>query len=172
MSWLKSVISSTVRCRRSVCYVAPSEADKASRITGNRAAATFTSFTVEQGSHEGHAARGSVGAISDLEMEVNGDGSYEILVSREAPTSGNWLELKPGASQITTRHYHESKQFIASVPGRVVPIHLEALDPDPQPHYGGDEEVARHLQWVTNFVKEHAFMTFRKTTPEMAKKLC
>lgn len=155
----------------SVYFFAPIRDDKSYRIKGNLAAATFTSFTIEQGSHEGHAARGSIAAISDLEMEVDGDGSYEILVSREAPASGNWLELKPGGSQITTRHYHESRQNIAAVPGRVVPLSIEVLDPDPLPDYGGDEEVARHLAWVTNYVKEHAFMTFNKTTPEMAKKL-
>ena len=155
----------------SVYYFAPIEDNKSYRITGNLAAATFTSFTIEQGSEEGHAARGSSAAISDLEMEVNGDGSYEIIVSREKPASGNWLELKPGASQITTRHYHESRQNIASVPGRVVPIDLEVLDPDPLAPYGGDDEVAMHLEWVANYVREHSAMTFQKTSPEMAKKL-
>ncbi len=155
----------------SVYYFAPIRDDKRYRISGNLAAATFTSFTIEQGSEEGHAARGSSAAISDLEMEVNGDGSYEIIVSREKPAYGNWLELKPGASQITTRHYHEARQNIAAVPGRVVPIQLEVLDPDPLPPYGGDEEIARHLDWVANFVREHSAMTFQKTSPEMAKKL-
>ena len=107
----------------------------------------------------------------DLDMEVNGDGSYEIIVSRDKPASGNWLELKPGSGQITTRHYHESRQNIASVPGRVVPINLEVIDPDPLTPYGGDEETAKHLEWVANYVREHSAITFNKTSPEMAKKL-
>ena len=155
----------------SVYFFAPIQDNKSYRITGNLAAAVFTSFTIEQGSQEGHAARGSSAALSDLDMEVNGDGSYEIIVSRDKPASGNWLELKPGSGQITTRHYHESRQNIASVPGRVVPINLEVIDPDPLMPYGGDEETAKHLEWVANYVREHSAMTFNKTSPEMAKKL-
>ena len=155
----------------SVYYFAPIQDDKRYRISGNVGAATFTSFTIEQGSDEGHAARGSSAALSDLEMEINGDGSYEIFVSREKPARGNWLELKPGASQITTRHYHEAKQNVAAIPGRVIPINLEVLDPEPLAPYGGADEIAKHLRWVANYVREHAAMTFQKTTPEMAKKL-
>jgi len=155
----------------SVYYFAAIEDDKTYKITGNVAAATFTSFTVEKGSHEGHAARGSIAALSDLDMEVAGDGSYEITVSREKPTKGNWLQLSEGASQITTRHYHEARQNVAAIPGRIVPINIEVVDPDPLPENGGDAAVAKHLEWVTNFVREHSAMTFQKTSPEMAKKL-
>jgi len=155
----------------SVYYFAAIEDDKTYKITGNVAAATFTSFTIEKGSHEGHAARGSIAALSDLEMEVAGDGSYEITVSREKPAKGNWLKLSEGASQITTRHYHEARQNVAAIAGRIVPINIEVVDPDPLPENGGDAAVAKHLEWVTNFVREHSAMTFQKTSPAMAKKL-
>ena len=155
----------------SVYYFAPIADDRSYRVTGNLAAATFTSITVERGSQEGHAARGSTAAISDLEMEVAGDGSYEIIVSRDKPARGNWLRHEPGASQLTTRPSHESRQNIAAVPPRVVPIQIEPLDPEPLPAYRGAEEVADHLRWVANFVREHSAMTFQKTSPEMAKKL-
>lgn len=155
----------------SVYYFAAIRDDQTYKITGNAASATFTSFTVEKGSSEGHAARGSIAAISDLDMEIAPDGSYEITVSRRKPRRGNWLKLEKGASQITTRHYHESRQNVAALPGRVVPIQIEVVDPKPLAQYKGDEEVAQHLEWVANFVREHAAMTFRKTTPEMAKAL-
>ena len=45
------------------------------------------------------------------------------------------------------------------------------IDPDPLTPYGGDEETAKHLEWVANYVREHSAMTFNKTSPEMAKKL-
>ena len=155
----------------SVYYFAPIRDDQSYRIKGNVEAATFTSFTIERGSQEGHAARGSIAAISDLEMEIAGDGSYEIIVSRERPERGNWLQISDGASQITTRHYHEARQSVAALPPRVIPIDIQVIDPDPLPPYGGDEEVAAHLEWVANFVREHAAMTFQKTSPEMAKRL-
>ena len=52
-----------------------------------------------------------------------------------------------------------------------MPIQIEPLDPEPLPAYGGAEEVADHLRWVANFVREHSAMTFQKTSPEMAKEL-
>ncbi|MCR9092734.1 MAG: DUF1214 domain-containing protein [bacterium] len=155
----------------SVYYFAPIRDDMAYRVTGNVGAAVFTSFTIERGSHEGHAARGSISALSDLDMEINGDGSYEIIVSRDKPAKGNWMKLEDGASQITTRHYHEARQNVAAIPGRVIPINLEVIDPEPLPPNEGDEGVAKHLEWVANFVREHSAMTFQKTSPEMAKKL-
>lgn len=155
----------------SVYYFAPIRDDRSYRITGNVGAATFTSFTIEKGSQEGHAARGSIAALSDEDMEIAPDGSYEIALSREKPARGNWLKLADGASQVTTRHYHESRQNVAAIPGRVIPIRIDALDPEPLSAYGGDSEVAAHLRWVANFVRDHAQMTFQKTSPEMAKRL-
>ena len=157
----------------SIYYFAPIQDDKSYRIKGNVGAAVFTSFTIERGSHEGHAARGSISALSDLDMEIESDGSYEIVVSREKPAKGNWMKLEDGASQITTRHYHESRHSIGTVPGTVIPIDLEVIDPEPLSPNGGDESVANHLEWVANFVREHAAMTFqdRRNAFEMAKKL-
>ncbi len=155
----------------SLYYFAAIREDKTYRISGSVGAATFTSFTVESGSAEGHAAKGSTAALGDDEMEINRDGSYEIIASRNKPARGNWLQLGPGASQITTRHYHESRSSVATIPGRVIPIAIEVLDPEPLKPNGGDAQNAAHLQWVANFVREHSAMTFRRPTPEMAKKL-
>ena len=155
----------------SIYYFAPIRDDRTYRIRGNVGAATFTSFTVESGSHDGHAARSSVAAISDDEMMIAPDGSYEIIVSREKPDGGNWLQLSPGASQVTTRHYHEARQCIAANPNRLIPIQIESLDPAPLEPWGGDAQIARRLESVANFVREHAAMSMTKTTPEFAKKL-
>ncbi len=154
-----------------IYYFAPIRDDRSYRVTGNVGAATFTSFTVESGSSEGHAARGSVAALADDEMEIAPDGSYEIIVSRDKPARRNWLQLSPGASQITTRHYHESRQSVAANRSPLIPIHIEMLDPAPLTPYGGDERVARQLEYVANFVREHFSMVARKTTPEMARSL-
>ncbi len=155
----------------SLYYFAAIRPDKTYRITGSVGAATFTSFTVEAGSKDGHAARGSTGALGDDEMEINSDGSYEIIASQTKPAKGNWLQLGPDSSQITTRHYHESRQSVATIPGRVIPISIEVLDPAPLVPNRGDAQYAERLQAVANFVREHSAMTFRKTTPEMAKAL-
>lgn len=151
----------------SIYYFAPIRDDRSYRITGNVGAATFTSFTIEGGSGEGHAARSSIGAISDNEMQIAPDGSYEIIVSREKPAKGNWLPLKEGAGQITTRHYHQSRQSVAANPHFQMDIHIEALDPSPLGDYGGDSQVANRLEWVTNYVREHAAMMLTSPSKEI-----
>ena len=98
-------------------------------------------------------------------MGIESDGSYEIVVSREKPAKGNWMKLEDGASQITTRHYHESRHSIGTVPGTVIPIDLEVIDPQPLSPNGGDESVANHLEWVANFVRAHAAMPFHLSPP-------
>lgn len=155
----------------SIYYFAPIRDDRRYRIRGNVGAATFTSFTVEGGSGEGHMARRSISALGDDEMEIAPDGSFEILVSRERPKHGSWLRLEAGAGQITTRHYHEGRQSVAASDLRLVPISIEPLDPVPLAAYGGDVEVASHLEWVANFVREHAALEMTPASPEMMKAL-
>lgn len=150
----------------SIYYFAPIRDDRSYKITGNIGAATFTSFTVEGGSFDGHAARSSIGALSDEDMLIAADGSYEIIVSRKKPKSGNWLPLKDGAGQISTRHYHEAKLSVAANPTYQMEIDISPLDPIPLAAYGGDQQVADHLTYVANFVREHAAMSL--TTPTEA----
>jgi hypothetical protein len=147
----------------SLYYFAPIRDDRSYRITGNVGGATFTSFTVEGGSSEGHAARASLAAVADDDMEIAEDGSFEITVSRKKPARGNWLELKKGAGQISTRHYHETKLSIAANDQAAMRIHIECLDPKPQKPYGGDAQVAARLGYVANFVREHAAMSLPPT---------
>ena len=92
----------------SLYYFAPIRDDKRYRITGNIGAAVFTSFTIEGGSFDGHAAKSSISAISDRDMEIGPDGSYEIIVSRERPASGNWLQLKGTRRAQTSNRSHWS----------------------------------------------------------------
>lgn len=147
----------------SLYYFAPVRADRSYRIAGNVGGATFTSFTVEGGSSEGHAARASLAALADDDMEIAEDGSYEITVSRKKPARGNWLQLKEGAGQISTRHYHETKACIAANDQAAMRIHIECLDAKPLAPYEGDARVADRLRWVTNFVREHGAMSLAPT---------
>ena len=110
----------------SIYFFAPIRDDRNYRVTGNVGAAPFTSLTIEAGSSDGHAARKSIAALADDEMEIAKDGSYEIFVGPEAPARGNWLKTGPGASQITTRHYHESLKSIAANPGTALSIQIDA----------------------------------------------
>ncbi len=151
----------------SLYYFAPIRDDARYRITGNIGAATFTSITIERGSNDGHAARGTISSISDNEMEIAPDGSYEIILSRKKPKSGNWLKLEKGASQVTTRHYHQAKLSVAADPNFHIDLHIEALDPPANKPYEGDAQVARNLNAVANFVREHSMMALMPPNEEI-----
>lgn len=153
----------------SVYYFAAINDDQTYIIRGNIGAAVFTSFTVEGGSQDGKAATRSISALGDYDMEIAPDGSYEITVSKRKPKSGNWLRLEEGAGQITTRHYHEARLSVATDPEFQMDISIEVVDPEPLPPYGGDEQVARNLTAVANFIAGHAPMGMVPTSPEMAK---
>lgn len=148
-------------------YQAAIRDDRRYKISGNLGAAVFTSFTVEGGASEGHFAKSSVSALSDTDMEVAPDGSYEIIVSRKRPKSGNWLPLKSGAGQISTRHYHESKASVAGIPNYQMDVRIEALDTPALKKYGGDTEVATRIRYVKNYVSEHATAALKAPTAQV-----
>lgn len=155
----------------SIYYFAAIRDDQEYRIRGNIGAAVFTSFTIEGGSQGGHAAKRSISALGDNDMEIDADGSYEIIVSRKKPKQGNWLKLEEGAGQITTRHYHEAKLSVAADPDFGMDIDIEVIGDKTLAPYGGDQAVAARLNWVANFVREHAPIGMTPTNEAMAKAL-
>jgi hypothetical protein len=136
-------------------YFAPIRGDLRYRIRGNVGAATFTSFTVEAGSGKGHAATGSVAALDDTALEINPDGSFEILLSAERPDRGNWLRLTPDAGQVTTRHYYETPVSVMTNPGIHQDLVIEALDAPADASRGGQAGIEDRFAHVATFVREH-----------------
>ncbi|MFM7275074.1 MAG: hypothetical protein ACKO4A_14705, partial [Gammaproteobacteria bacterium] len=134
-------------------YFAPVREDRRYRIRGNLAGATFTSFTVEAGAAGGGVAGRSSAAIDDQHLRADADGNYEILVGGEKPASGNWLPLGPGAGQITTRHYYESRNCIVNQTAFNVPLTIEPLDPPPIGPAPGDAEIAARIATIGRFVR-------------------
>jgi hypothetical protein len=102
------------------------------RISGNRGSVYMITFNTQS------ALPGLPGPIdrtgqyySDLDdgdLEIDADGKFEILVSRERPAGyeGNWLEIKPGASVLMTRY--RSYDWINEVDPQ---MSIECLDPVP-----------------------------------------
>jgi hypothetical protein len=135
-----------------IYFSAPVRGDRSYRIRGKTAGAVYTSFTVEGGNADGSYPTRVVSALSDKEMKVAPDGSYEIVVSAEKQP-GNWLRLEPDAGTVTTRHYFENETSVAADPGIFVPLSIEPLvDPGP-PARPDDAWVAARARWVANFVR-------------------
>jgi hypothetical protein len=126
--------------------------DRAYRIRGNIAGAAYTSISTERYSDKGHYPTGVPLAVSDKELKVARDGSYEMILS---PTQrpGNWFKLEPGVGSVTTRHYFEQEKSVAADPLKVIPLSIEPLDPiSPRPA-PTDASIAAGIRLVASWMR-------------------
>ncbi|MCB1845237.1 MAG: DUF1214 domain-containing protein, partial [Halioglobus sp.] len=122
------------------------------RIRGNLADATYTSFTVELGA--GVDGDGIGSTLNDTEFTADANGDYEMIASA-TKVSGNWLQLPPGASSITTRHYYERKLSVNNDRMHHIPIDIQNLHTvEPRPAWD-DASIAAGIRRVTGFVKRN-----------------
>jgi hypothetical protein len=138
-----------------IYYETPISADHSYRIKGNTGGATYTSFSVELAKKPGDRI-GKLGAtLNDTEFEIESNGNYEIRASA-TPQEGNWLQLAPDAVSITTRHYFELEQSVATDPLRHIPLVIEPVEPPGPAPAPTDASVAdsihRVAQWLDRSV--------------------
>ncbi len=135
-----------------IYYTAPVDPRRGYRIRGSIAGATYTSFTVENGTRDGHGARALGAALNDAEFEIRADGSYELIASPHKQ-AGSWLRLDPESGTITTRHYFEWERSAAADPSLHVPLVIEPLDPPGPPSPADDASLAAGMRRVANFLR-------------------
>ncbi len=111
-----------------IYYTAFIRPDRGYRIRGNTAGAVYTSLSLELGTNEGGFSQRTALAISDKDLKVAADGSYEVILSPDK-RPGNWFKLDPEVGSITTRHYFEQERPVAADPTTVIPLSIEPLDP-------------------------------------------
>lgn len=126
--------------------------DRSYRIRGNIAGAAYTSISLGIGDGDGRYPTGVAKAISDKEMTVAPDGSYEIVLG-PAPQKGNWFKLEPDIGSIITRHYFEAERSIAADPSKTIPLSIECLEPTGPKPAPTDESVAAGITRLTNWVR-------------------
>ncbi|MEZ5376020.1 MAG: DUF1214 domain-containing protein [Acidimicrobiales bacterium] len=102
-------------------WVADIDDGRRYRLTGRIGDASYTSITA-------YAAGGIIDAsaasrLDQDSLELEADGSFEVMVSREQPPAGNWLPLPQGANSIWVRSFYDDVHRDAH--GEV---HIEALD--------------------------------------------
>jgi hypothetical protein len=126
--------------------------DRAYRIRGNIAGATYTSISMEVGSAQGNYPSGVARAINDKELKIAPNGDYEMILSpTERP--GNWFKLESGTGSVTTRHYFETEHCIAADPTKVIPLTIEPLDPVAPSPAPTDESIAASIRSVGNWMR-------------------
>lgn len=126
--------------------------DRAYRIRGNIAGAVYTSISMEVGSADGHYPTGVARAISDKDIKIAPDGSYELILSREQ-RPGNWFKLEQGVGSVTTRHYFETERCVAADPAKVIPLIIEPLDPVGPKPAPTEESIAASIRAVGNWMR-------------------
>ena len=90
-------------------YFARISDDQDYRITGTRGTTADLVFQSLAG-YPGIGTSGPSDGIDILDaadMDIAGDGSFEILVSRDDPGTGNWLRIEEGAETILVRYTHD-----------------------------------------------------------------
>ncbi|MEM1114275.1 MAG: DUF1214 domain-containing protein, partial [Pseudomonadota bacterium] len=132
-------------------YTAVISDEHSYRIRGNLAGATYTSFTIEM-SDNAEGNRGVGSAINDSQFEVDENGDFEIVVSREQ-AEGNWLELNEGAASITTRHYFEREVSVNNDALTHVPLSIENLVQQPPRPAPNDADIAAGIRRVISFLE-------------------
>jgi hypothetical protein len=126
--------------------------DRAYRIRGNVAGAAYTSISTERYNDKDHYPTGVPLAVSDKELKVAHDGSYEMILSpTERP--GNWSKLEPGVGSITTRHYFELERSVATDPFKVIPLSIEPLDPVAPRPAPTDASIAAGIRMVASWMR-------------------
>jgi len=134
-----------------IYFDAPVSPEYAYRVRGTMDGATYVSFSIEADTQDGSMASRTVGAINDVDFEVDDESRFEIRFGGAAQQR-NWLPLEAGASRITTRHYYENREPASADPARNPALEIEVIDPPP-PSLQTDDSVATGIRRAARFVR-------------------
>jgi len=73
------------------------------RITGKRGTVHYLGFGTQAGGYGKTGTLDTTGYLEAADMEINPDGSFEIIVSCEKPSSGNWLPMAANTKLVQVR---------------------------------------------------------------------
>jgi len=135
-----------------VYFDAPLSSRHSYVIHGEMKGATYFSLTLEEGTAEGGMATSTAGVINDLDMDIDGNGSFTLYLGGEQ-RERNWLALSPDVSRLTTRHYFENSESAALDPHLEPRMRIECLDGGDAPPPPDDASVAAGIRRVANVVR-------------------
>ncbi|HMV71326.1 MAG TPA: DUF1214 domain-containing protein [Pseudomonadales bacterium] len=83
------------------------DGSKSYRLSGSRGEAPYVEFTVYAGKIGLDATSAQVGAVTEHELTVKPDGSYELLLAPEKPAgwSSSWIRTTPESTVLFIRQY-------------------------------------------------------------------
>lgn len=128
---------------------APIDPARTYRVRGRKGDAVYFSLSVYGGPNDGRYSDRIVGTVNDRMLDVDPDGSFELVLSPE-PHEGAWLKLDPDAVCAITRDY-----VVDPTHGRRVEWHIEAVDP-PEIWREDDADLARRFRATLTWIREQA----------------
>ncbi len=142
-------------------FFAPLRGDRAYRLRCGHRGEVHRSVTVYGGESAGGWSESVIAHGNDRDWSRAPDGSFELVLARERPAGAvNWLALAPDARGVITRHYFLEEDYAPAARDWKIPVEIEPLvDPGPRPE-PGEQEVARRLRAMTDFVRDHTVMLF------------
>lgn len=136
----------------SIYYRARLRGDRHYRVWGKRGAVPYLGFELSKGIWSYGKPSEILGGISNRDLQVEADGSYEIILSaqRPGPAPKNWLQLHPEVEWLQVRRFFDDWD---ADPGE---LFIECLDSDVGPLAASAEDMATRVQEVAWFVNDTA----------------
>jgi hypothetical protein len=132
----------------SIYHFAALRGDRRYRIRGRRGNEVYLSFCVYGGKPDGEWSQRVVANLSQRDLRVGADGSFEILLGPEAQPP-NGIALAPDAVCVISRQY-----FTDRAAARPAEFEIEPLQRVTAPAAMSDEWLARRLRAVATFIRE------------------
>ncbi len=124
--------------------------DATYRVWGRRGTIPYLAFELSRGIWSYSKPVLIQRSLSDRNMQIAEDGSFEIILSAE-PRPGNWLALEPDVEWLHVRQFFHD--WVEDEPPEVF---IERIDADPGAPELTEAEIAARLQEVAWFVEEEA----------------
>ena len=117
------------------------------RIFGGRGTVHYLGFGTYTGDYGSEGRRGQTGYLEASDLEIDAEGRFEILLSSEAPESGNWLPMEPETSSLIVRQTFENRDS-----EQVADLKIEHLGQNRQPPPLTADQLDRGLSSAAAFV--------------------
>ncbi len=121
--------------------------DREYRIRGRRGTVAYLSFGTKANRYAIDGTMASTGELDAADMQVEPDGDFEILLSRE-PRPGNWLPLAADSSMVIVRQTFLDRA--GEIPAQ---LQIERIGAPPAPAPLSPQALAARLERASGFVQ-------------------
>lgn len=98
------------------------------RISGTRGTVHYLGFGTQKGNYTDGGGMPPTGYIEASQLQLEPDGSFELLLSCSKPATGNWLPMEPGTNLLIVR-----QTFADRATERIAELKIERLGGDSHP---------------------------------------